>query len=87
MLFKDSWKILSVNEDKCELELTLTDNEGKILAPPLTENDYVLVNGVHYKIINIEPNTYILTLDRVCGFSNGDVLTKIGKKDDCLITI
>lgn len=87
MLFKDSWKILSVNGYKCELELTLTDNNGVILAPPLAENDYVLVNGIHYKIINIEASTYILTLDKLCGFSKGDVLTKIGKENDCLITI
>lgn len=87
MLFKDSWKILSVNGNICKLDLTLTDNNGVIIAPPLEENDYVLVNGIHYKIQAVDTFTHDLTLDKPCSFSKGDVLTKIGKEEDCLITI
>lgn len=87
MLFKDSWKILSVNGNTCDIELTLTNNEGEIIAPPLLANDYVLVGNVHYEILEINPTTYTLTLDKTCSFSKGDVLTKIGKEDDYLITI
>lgn len=87
MLFKDSWKVKSVNGNQCSLELTLTDNQGQIIAPPLSAGDYVLVNNIHYQIESIDETNFTLTLKPTCSFSKGDVLTKIGKKEDYLITI
>lgn len=89
MFFKDSWKVLSIEEKDgkkiCELEVTLKNDEGKLLSS-LTEGDYILANGNdYYKVEGVEDNK--ITLNKECDISRGDIITKIGKNDDYLITV
>ena len=87
MFFKDSWKVASVTGSTCNLDLTLRDSNNELLPPPLEVGDYVLNgNSNYYQVIEIK-NSNEIVFDRACTFSKGDIITKIGKQDDYLITI
>jgi hypothetical protein len=89
MFFKDSWKVKAADGKVIELELTLKDENGNYVIP-LSEGDYLAKDGNDYykidKIDKTDENVKI-TFNRECAFSKGEVLTKIGKSEDYLITI
>ena len=88
MFFKDSWKVISVDEEDdtiCYLDITLKDSENNLLLP-LINGDYVLANGNdYYQIQAVDGNK--ITLNKSCNFSRGDIITKIGQNNDYLITV
>lgn len=94
MLFKDSWKII----DKEELELQPQDSETNVvknyiytLETPtqdvvnLQVDDYIIFNKRNYfKVLDVEKNKIILQTDSI---EIGDVIVKLGKDQDYLISI
>ena len=88
MLFKDSWKIVDKKEREngavYTLETQNTDSEGNYLIN-LTAGDYVLCNNSGpLQIIEVNHNEIVLSSRSL--YIN-DVVVKIGKNNDFLISI
>ena len=99
MLFKDSWRISTIEpvegstNIKCTLELSSSkQSDGEILAKPLlAKDDYLLANhNTYYKVVeieDIEPYKVTLSTNGNINLQKGEVLVKVGKKGDYLITV
>lgn len=82
MLFKDSWKIKSV-DGKNILEIDATD----INSMSLESEDYVIdTKGNYYKIESKDSENSKLILNS-SGLQVGDIITKIGSQNDYIISI